>query len=116
MKCGEVGSLRSGHGREFMEVGVASLQSRPRNMGSGISRSRNGHEFMEVGVASLRSRPRNMGSGISRSRNGHEFMEVGVASLQSWPRNIQELAHKKLDEFVIKMTSLIHKIPYFKMV
>ena len=92
------GSLRSGHGRETWVV--ESL----------------GHEFMEVGVASLRSRPRNMGSGISRSRNGHEFMEVGVASLQSWPRNIQELAHKKLDEFVIKMTSLIHKIPYFKMV
>ena len=100
----------------MVKFGVASLRSRPRNMGSGISRSRNGHEFMEVGVASLQSWPRNMGSGISRSRNGHEFMEVGVASLQSWPRNIQELAHKKLDEFVIKMTSLIHKIPYFKMV
>ena len=96
----------------MVKLGVASLRSRPRNM---VVESL-GHEFMEVGVASLRSRPRNMGSGISRSRNGHEFMEVGVASLRSRPRNIQELAHKKLDEFVIKMTSLIHKIPYFKMV
>ena len=103
-----------------------------------------GHDFMEFGVATLRSRPASHHLRVSSVTKwsrlhgvwgryapvmaritsspciiGHEMVTTSwsLGSLRSGhgPQT-EELAHKKVDVIVIKMTRLHPKYPYFKLV